>query len=251
MRLHVVTHHALHVCPAAGSVSLLDNLPLEDAQVLKLLKQRGALVLAKTACGEFAFFPAFCLSRQALKLWGLSRCQAVWGRALHAVTVSMQSATTIYIYWLPRSVSGVVRNPYHLGHTPAGSSGGSAAATAASFGMAALGTDTGNSVRGPSSHTALVGLRPSLGLTSRAGMVPLRLDRDTGGCGLCCLLCCAALCCAASVQGSSTRVFCHVERCFPGLQRGPWRGLWRMLCGCLRRWWAQTQPTPSPSCLSM
>ena len=98
MQLHVVTHHALHVCPAAGSVSLLDNLPLEDAQVLKLLKQRGALVLAKTACGEFAFFPAFCLSRQALKLWGLSWCQAVWGRALHAVTVSMQSATTIDIY---------------------------------------------------------------------------------------------------------------------------------------------------------
>jgi hypothetical protein len=100
MQLHVVTHHALHVCPAAGSVSLLDNLPLEDAQVLKLLKQRGALVLAKTACGEFAFFPAFCLSRQALKLWGLSWCQAVWGRALHAATVSMQSATTIDIYIL-------------------------------------------------------------------------------------------------------------------------------------------------------
>ena len=47
--------------------------------------------------------------------------------------------------------------------------------------MAALGTDTGNSVRGPSSHNALVGLRPSLGLMSRTGIVPLRLDRDTPG----------------------------------------------------------------------
>lgn len=70
------------------------------------------------------------------------------------------------------SVSGTVRNPYNLGRTPAGSSGGSAAAAAASLGMVALGTDTGNSVRGPSSHTALVGFRPSLGLISRTGVVP-------------------------------------------------------------------------------
>lgn len=78
------------------------------------------------------------------------------------------------------SLSGTVRNPYSLSHSPAGSSGGSAAACAASFGMVALGTDTGNSVRGPASHTALVGLRPSLGLVSRTGVVPLRRDRDTG-----------------------------------------------------------------------
>lgn len=80
---------------------------------------------------------------------------------------------------MPCSVSGTVRNPYHLGRTPAGSSGGSAAAAAASLGLVALGTDTGNSVRGPSSHTALVGFRPSLGLVSRSGIVPLRADRDT------------------------------------------------------------------------
>lgn len=84
---------------------------------------------------------------------------------------------------LPCSVSGTVRNPYNLGRTPAGSSGGSAAAAAASLGMVALGTDTGNSVRGPSSHTALVGFRPSLGLVSRTGVVPLRTDRDTSALG--------------------------------------------------------------------
>ncbi len=78
-------------------------------------------------------------------------------------------------------MSGVVRNPYSLAHMPAGSSGGSAAATAANLGMAALGTDTGNSIRGPASHTALVGLRPSLGLISRRGVVPLRPDRDVVG----------------------------------------------------------------------
>lgn len=74
-----------------------------------------------------------------------------------------------------------MRNPYDLSRSPAGSSGGSAAGVAASLAMAALGTDTGNSVRGPASHTGVVGLRPSLGLTSRAGLVPLRVDRDTSG----------------------------------------------------------------------
>lgn len=93
-----------------------------------------------------------------------------------------RQATPSRLFLLPsvaRSLSGTVRNPYNLARTPAGSSGGSAAATAASLGMAALGTDTGNSVRGPSSHTALVGFRPSLGLVSRGGVVPLRMDRDT------------------------------------------------------------------------
>ena len=79
------------------------------------------------------------------------------------------------------SIAGETRNPYNLDHVPAGSSGGTAAAVAASLGTVGLGTDTGNSIRGPSSHNALVGFRPTLGLLSRAGITPLYLRNDTGG----------------------------------------------------------------------
>src|SRR5262249_59669500 len=72
---------------------------------------------------------------------------------------------------------GYTRNPYALDRVTAGSSGGTAAAVAASFGTAGLGTDTGNSIRGPASHTSLVGIRSTMGLTSRDGIVPLFLDR--------------------------------------------------------------------------
>ena len=63
----------------------------------------------------------------------------------------------------------------------AGSSGGSAAAVAANLGEAALGTDTGNSIRGPSAHQALVGIRSTMGLTSRDGVAPLSLAADIAG----------------------------------------------------------------------
>lgn len=211
----------------AGSAALADNYPPQDARVVQLLQQQGALVLAHTAMGEFAFFPAFCLS----------------------------------------SASGEVRNPYHLARTPAGSSGGSAAAAAASLGMAALATDTGNSVRGPASHTALVGLRPSLGLTSRAGVVPLHLDRDTGALGLhgwasnpgcvhqpAACTCLHAPGCVAQLQ--SALVAAHWHSDFSLLmhkpQWGQWRALWRTRCGCLGRWWrlGPTRWTRSASCAS-
>ena len=64
---------------------------------------------------------------------------------------------------------------------PAGSSGGTASGVAASFGVAGLGSDTGNSIRGPSSHLALVGIRSTIGLTSRDGVIPLSFDRDIAG----------------------------------------------------------------------
>jgi len=72
-------------------------------------------------------------------------------------------------------------NAYALDKTPAGSSGGTASGVAASFGVAGLGSDTGNSIRGPSSHLSLVGIRSTLGLTSRDGVVPLAFDRDIAG----------------------------------------------------------------------
>lgn len=77
------------------------------------------------------------------------------------------------------SASGPTRNPWAPALVPGGSSGGSAAAVAANLALGALGTDTGNSVRGPASHAGVVGLRPSIGLVGRSGVIPLRLDRDT------------------------------------------------------------------------
>lgn len=125
----------------AGSLAMKGFVPREDATVVKSLKAAGAIVLAKSNMAEWAFSPM--------------------------VTIS--------------SLAGETRNPYNLAYVPAGSSGGTAAAVAANFGTAGLGTDTGNSIRGPSSHNALVGFRPTLGLVSRAGIAPLYLRNDTGG----------------------------------------------------------------------
>ena len=125
----------------AGSPALKQNYPLHDSRVIARFKSAGAIILGKSNLGELALFPSFCVS----------------------------------------SLGGTVRNPYHLSHTPAGSSGGSAAGVAANFALAALGTDTGSSVRGPASHTGLIGLRPSFGLVPASGVVPLRFHRDTVG----------------------------------------------------------------------
>ncbi len=76
---------------------------------------------------------------------------------------------------------GYTKNPYALDRVTAGSSGGTAAAVAASFGTVGLGSDTGNSIRGPSSHQALAGIRSTMGLTSRAGVMPLNLLADVAG----------------------------------------------------------------------
>ncbi len=79
------------------------------------------------------------------------------------------------------SLGGQTKNPYDPTRNPGGSSGGTGAAIAASFAAAGMGTDTCGSIRYPSSVNSLVGLRPTLGLTSRAGIVPLALSQDVGG----------------------------------------------------------------------
>ncbi|WOJ94828.1 amidase family protein [Congregibacter variabilis] len=79
------------------------------------------------------------------------------------------------------SLGGVIANPHHLGRTPSGSSGGTGAAIAAGFASMGLGTDTGGSVRGPSSANGIVGLKTTHGLISRDGVVPLALSFDTVG----------------------------------------------------------------------
>ena len=79
------------------------------------------------------------------------------------------------------SLGGQTRNPYDLTRTPGGSSGGTGAAIAANFGVLGTGSDTGQSVRSPSSANGIVGLRPTRGLVSRAGMMPFSTTQDEAG----------------------------------------------------------------------
>lgn len=79
------------------------------------------------------------------------------------------------------SAFGAIRNPYDTSRHPGGSSGGTAAAIAAGFAVAGIGTDTCGSVRNPAAHNALVGVRGTQGLVSRAGIVPLSLTQDIAG----------------------------------------------------------------------
>lgn len=125
----------------AGSWALQDFIPDRDAPIIARLVDAGAIILAKTNMAEWAFSP------------------------MHTES----------------STHGTTRNPYNPDHVPAGSSGGTAAAITANFGVIGLGTDTGNSIRGPSAHCALVGFRTTLGLISRSGIVPLFLRNDVAG----------------------------------------------------------------------
>jgi amidase len=79
------------------------------------------------------------------------------------------------------SLGGQTLNPHDLARSPSGSSGGTGAAVAAGYAIAGLGTDTGGSVRGPSTSNGIVGLKPTLGLLSRDGIIPLALSFDTAG----------------------------------------------------------------------
>lgn len=124
-----------------GSIALADNFPPDDAFMVRRIREEGAVILAKTNMAEWAFSPR--------------------------ETVSSSFDTTA--------------NAYDLERVPAGSSGGTASGIAASFGLIGLGSDTGNSIRGPSSHLALVGIRSTIGLTSRDGVIPLSFDRDIAG----------------------------------------------------------------------
>ena len=79
------------------------------------------------------------------------------------------------------SLGGQTLNPHDLTRSPSGSSGGTGAAIAAAYAPIGLGTDTGGSIRGPSTANGIVGLKPTLGLMSRDGIIPLALSFDTGG----------------------------------------------------------------------
>ncbi|MGW8309938.1 MAG: amidase [Thiogranum sp.] len=125
----------------AGSMAMRGANPPDDAFMVRRLREQGAIVIAKSNMAEWAFSPYDTVS----------------------------------------STHGETRNAYDLSRVPAGSSGGTASAIAANFGIIGMGSDTGNSIRGPASHLALVGLRSTIGATSRDGIVPLLSNRDVGG----------------------------------------------------------------------
>jgi len=79
------------------------------------------------------------------------------------------------------SIQGQTRNPYDLTRTPGGSSGGTGAGVAANFAIAGIGTDTVNSIRSPASANNIVGIRPTLGLVSRGGIIPYSFTQDAAG----------------------------------------------------------------------
>ena len=129
----------------AGSLALMGSPPSRDSFVAQKLREAGAVILGKTNLSEWANI-----------------------RSGHSTSG-----------WSGRG--GLTRNPYALDRNPCGSSSGSGAATAASLCAVAVGTETDGSVVCPSSSNGLVGIKPTLGLVSRAGIIPIAHSQDTAG----------------------------------------------------------------------
>ncbi|MEO8415770.1 MAG: amidase [Ginsengibacter sp.] len=129
----------------AGSLALMDSKPQKDSFVVKQLRDAGALVLGKTNLSEWANM-----------------------RSSHSTSG-----------WSGRG--GLTKNPYALDRNCSGSSSGSGAAAAASLCAVAIGTETDGSVVSPSSLNGLVGIKPTVGLVSRAGIIPISHSQDTAG----------------------------------------------------------------------
>src|SRR6202049_4197164 len=105
-------------------------------------------------------------------------------RLREAGAIILAKANLTELAWSGTTVSslgGQTRNPYDLTRTPGGSSGGTGAAIAANLGVLGTGTDTGQSIRSPASANSLVGVRPTRGLVSRAGIIPLSTTQDAAG----------------------------------------------------------------------
>jgi len=124
-----------------GAIALADYQPEKDATIVTKLREAGAIILAKSNLSEFAWSGSDSIS----------------------------------------SIRGEVRNPYDQTRTSSGSSGGTAAAIAASMAAAGFGSDTLGSIRNPSNHQSLVGVRPTHGLVSLKGITPQLNHLDTVG----------------------------------------------------------------------
>ena len=130
---------------SAGSLALAEHRAQQDAFIVKRLRQAGALLLGKANLSEWANFR----STRSLSAWS--------------------------------SRGGQTRNPYVLDRTPWGSSSGSAVAVAANLCAIAVGTETDGSIVYPAAMTSLVGLKPTVGLCSRRGIIPISQRQDTPG----------------------------------------------------------------------
>jgi amidase len=102
-------------------------------------------------------------------------------RAAGAVIIAKLNMSEFASGAAQSSLGGLMRNPHDLLRSPSGSSGGTGIAVAAAYASIGLGTDTGGSIRGPSTANGIVGLKPTHGLLSRDGIIPLALSFDTGG----------------------------------------------------------------------
>ncbi len=102
-------------------------------------------------------------------------------RAAGAIVLAKANMSEFALGAAFSSMGGQMRNPHDIDRTPAGSSGGTAVAIAAAYAPVGLGTDTGGSIRAPAFATGIVGLKPTLGLISRDGIIPLALSLDTVG----------------------------------------------------------------------
>lgn len=130
---------------SAGSLALAGSIPLQDSGVAARLRAAGAVLLGKANMSEWANFRS-------------TRSSSGWsGRG------------------------GQCLNPYALDRNPSGSSSGSGAAVAASLCAAAVGTETDGSIVSPAAHTGIVGFKPTVGLVSRAGIIPIADSFDTAG----------------------------------------------------------------------
>lgn len=129
----------------AGSLALAGSIPSRDSTVAARLREAGAILLGKANMSEWANFRS-------------TRASSGWS-----------------------SRGGQCRNPYVLDRTPSGSSSGSGAGIAANFAAAAIGTETDGSIVSPASICSLVGIKPTIGLLSRAGIIPISPTQDTAG----------------------------------------------------------------------
>ncbi|RMG25126.1 MAG: amidase [Methanobacteriota archaeon] len=130
---------------SAGSIALKNHYAKEDATVISRLKQEGAIILAKANLSEWANFRG----KKSISGWSSRR--------------------------------GQTRNPFFLNRTPCGSSSGSAVAVAADYCTVAIGTETDGSIVCPSHVNGIVGVKPTMGLVSRKGIIPISHTQDTAG----------------------------------------------------------------------
>ena len=130
---------------SAGSLALADNRPKQDAFIVTRLRDAGAVILGKTNLSEWANFRS-------------TRSTSGWS-----------------------SRGGQTKNPYALDRNPCGSSSGTGAAIAASLASIGVGTETDGSIICPASVNGLVGLKPTVGLVSRRGIIPISVTQDTAG----------------------------------------------------------------------